>query len=599
MTSNDIQTVHVIDDRLKAYDKINFAVRTGGQQVTSNVYNAQSQSTNAMSYSIQVPDKNTCVDRRILLSSTVVLQVTGIPKEGRYLIEYGYSSSLSPFPLHALCVTQQCQINSNTISTNTRDVLYPLLVMHDRRSLVAYNSQCPTLPDGPYQTYADGYLLENDWAINRDMPAVNNTLADHQFSSDSQQPNRGAFNIDKIGGGYLNGAITNTPQVIGNGIDSRTSFIQFTTSEPLIALSPWTYNEVEQGALFGITNLNFTFNLDASDSCRAFRASGINTTDGVVNCQALGYKDSTLTINYLTPQQTSQRPPKCLLPYYEVPRYIFADTLEILSGETGEVTMSSIALNNIPDMLIIYARKPLSTQKCTDSDFFLSPQTININFNNNSGIMSGTPQRTLYNISRKNGLNCSWAQFSGYQSAYKPVSGDAANIERIPTCGAPLVLAMGQDIELPSYLSASSIGNFTLNFTMRLLNQSKETIKPELVVITVNSGIFTTYNGSSSIFTAILNRSDVLDASQQRPIGSQDVRRLVGSGFMDNLKALGSDVWSGVKAVAPFLAPVAKQLLNQSNNKYGKTAGQVIGALGYGDSGGRKGALHRRIKSHK
>lgn len=597
MTSNDIQTVHVIDDRLKAYDKINFAVRTGGQQVTSNVYVAQSASVNSHSFAIQVPDKNTCVDRRILYSSTVVLKVVGVPRTDRVLIEYGYAGSLAPFPLHSLCVTQQCQINSNTISTNTRDVLYPLLVMHDRRSLIAYNSQCPTLPDGPYQKYSDGYLNQLDWGLDRDMPAVNNTLSDHQFSSDSQQPNRGAFYIDAIGSTYTDGKVSGD-QIIGDNLTVATSYIQFTTSEPLITLSPWTYNEVEQGALFGITNLNFTFNLDASSSCRAYRTSGINTI-GAVSCQAVDYKDTSLTINYLTPQQTSQRPPKCLLPYYEVPRFIFTSSNPIGAGLVGELTMSTIALNNIPDMLIIYARKPQSSQTCRDSDFFLSPQTININFNNNSGIMSGTPQRTLYNISRKNGLACSWAQFSGKQMAYKTVGG-VLKERAIATSGAPIILSFANDIEIPSYLAPSSLGNFNLNFTIRLLNQTDEPIAPELVVITVNSGVFTTYNGSSSIYTGILNRSDVLDASQQRPMGAQDVRRLVGSGFMDNLKALGSDVWSGIKSVAPFLAPVAKQLLKNSGNPYAKTGADVLGAIGFGESGGaRKGALHRRIKSYK
>lgn len=594
MSSSDFKTIHIIDDRLKDVKEISYGVRTGGSSVSTVVYQAQSQSVNSMSFSIQVPSQNVVCDRRVLWTSSVVLRLIGIPKNGETLIQPGYSGALAPFPLHSLCQTQQCQINSNTISVNTRDILYPILKLHDRKSISDYNSSTPIMLDGAYQKYSDGYITTANYGVNIDIPSVNNPLADYLFTSDPAHPPRGAFFIDRIGSIYdPNTNTVDGVQALGNGVDAQTSYIKFTVSEPLIALSPWTYNSSCQGGLYGISNLTFTFNLDSSNNCRAYRDSGLtNIAGSLTNCQVMGYDNTSLTLNYITPQATIPRNPKCILPYYEVPRYIY-QAQNIPAGTSATVTMSNIQLNSIPDSLIIFARKPIAQQTCNDSDFFLCPRAINLNFNNNSGLLSGVPPRTLYNMCKKNGLDIPWAQFWGRQTQFNPVT---QTTPYIPTGGSPLVINFGTDLELSGGLASGSIGNYNLQFNIEFFNQTATDIAPELVVITLNSGIFTTMNGTSSIFTALLNRSDVLDAQTQRPIGQQDVRRLVGNGFMDNLKALGSDVWSGIKSVAPFLAPVAKTLLKNSGNPYASTGADVIGALGYGgDSGGRKGALRRRI----
>ena len=89
MSSNDFNTIHVIDDRLKFWDSANYAVKTGGQSITTSVFNAQSASVNSHSFQIQVPSKDTVIDRRIMWTSTVVVRVDGIPKMVQNLFEWG------------------------------------------------------------------------------------------------------------------------------------------------------------------------------------------------------------------------------------------------------------------------------------------------------------------------------------------------------------------------------------------------------------------------------------------------------------------------------------------------------------------------------
>ena len=101
----------------------------------------------------------------------------------------------------------------------------------------------------------------------------------------------------------------------------------------------------------------------------------------------------------------------------------------------------------------------------------------------------------------------------------------------------------------------------------------------ELVIVTMNSGVFVNERGTSSTYTGILTKQDVLDASKQQAYTKSDVARLVGGGFLDMVK-------SGVQKLAPIALPIAKNLLGSMDNSVAKLASQGLGALGYGPSAG-------------
>jgi hypothetical protein len=68
-------------------------------------------------------------------------------------------------------------------------------------------------------------------------------------------------------------------------------------------------------------------------------------------------------------------------------------------------------------------------------------------------------------------------------------------------------------------------------------------VVPELVCITINSGVFViNAGGTSQIFTAILNKSSVLDTIETEPVHQQHIERLVGGGWLDKLKSFGEKV---------------------------------------------------------
>jgi hypothetical protein len=207
-------------------------------------------------------------------------------------------------------------------------------------------------------------------------------------------------------------------------------------------------------------------------------------------------------------------------------------------------------------------------------------------------------------MSKDNGSNQSWNEWVGFVQAPSISAGNSklviptnTSLPSTPsspqfgvfsTVGSCLMLEFGKDIQLiEDFFAPGSLGNFNIQVNVFVENNN-DTIPIqgalELVMITMNSGVFVCERGTSSTYTGILTRADVLEASEQDAYSHADIKRMVGGGFLDMLKSGVSKLAPLVKAVAPMVAPMAKQYLS-SKGAMGKLAAQGIGALGYGRSG--------------
>ena len=319
-------------------------------------------------------------------------------------------------------------------------------------------------------------------------------------------------------------------------------------------------------------------------------------TTGIPTVSVASYLNSELQFEFLSPHDTTVLPSRCISNYYEAPRYILASNTPVPSDSTVSIPFSTFSLNQIPDMVIIYARKKVAEQNIHDTDVNLAIKNININFNNNSGLLSSYTAEQLYNITRKNNLNVDWEQFDGV--SHKWTNADPATLDDIGTIGSPIVLRFGNDIPLSSTaLASGSLGQYSIQFNISLYNQTNSAITPEVVMIAVNSGLFVSYSGSSSIYSGILSKSDVLNCKMnEEPVSETDIRRLVGHGsFMDKLKKMPSSVVNFLKQHHKAIGSLAKQGLSQVDNEYAKMGVKGLQMLGYGDSGGGKsgGALRK------
>lgn len=534
--SNDFKKVLIKDDRLMVSDSIEYAVFKGGQNVVPSVQPSISQNNNtsSVSFNIQVPSEQTLVDRRVMYTATSTLNFT--LSAGSAVPVLGFNLALAAFPNQQLLQTTTTTINNNTTSINIRDVLPAILKTNDSRELNRYSSTTPVLPD-VLQTY-----FSNSNTTGVGLP--NSILGGYECSGiDNDFRTNGAFS----GFNYKNSNadVSNVTLSEVGGVYTLT----FTTCEPLIC-PPFSWNEPcdNNSAIYGIQNMNVVMNLGNGNRC--FRC----TPDVLINVvSGVSVSNSQLLLNYITAHPSDLMPARNVVPYLEYPRYFTTTSNSIPWGTSSSLTSSTFNLNQIPDKLIIFCRKPQGLQTPNDSDFSLPITGISINFNNNSGILSSATPYDLFRYSVEAGSTQSFDEFNGVSTVGSVMSGTIPSpyvpaSSTVPTVGSYLMLDFGKHIQLTEdYYAPGSLGNFQLQFNLNVKNTNvyddygsggQSAITPEIVLITVNSGIFVTERGQSSVYTGILTKQDVLDASQTTPLGQSSVRRLIGGGAMSKGKVL-------------------------------------------------------------
>ena len=142
--------------------KLNMESWKGGQNITSQTFNAISKSTSAHVFNIQVPSLETIISREVLWTAEFTLKIEAGPNVNKstnfpymFMVNYGVTDALGPFPLHQLVNTMTCTINNNSISMNVQDILPALLRMADPDELAQYDATTPTMLDY-LANYRDG-----------------------------------------------------------------------------------------------------------------------------------------------------------------------------------------------------------------------------------------------------------------------------------------------------------------------------------------------------------------------------------------------------------------------------------------------------------
>jgi len=584
---SDFKTVLVRDSVIgDITSDIDFAVKSGASQTTYQRFPSTSNSNSSVIFNVQVPSENVVIGRDILINTGLTIQLTlGSETDAQYQVangdtafQYGLTDSFQAFPLNSLFTTATAQINNTTVSINTKDVLPSLLRMNNSRELYRYNSMTPALPDQAYGEFANA------------VGASNNPLASYSTASyDLDQVPRGSFpaNITVLHKYSLNGAAPVYETNIAGGItvggiaytfnssstlskgtgttaneDTWTILVQTVVSEPLF-LAPFIFGDPQfnvQG-LLGINNMSFTLNIDGTcgrvwstsnpytsavslgSSVFGF-ANGfaVNAVNGVSTIGLTGVQPSapSLLFKFLSTQPSDLVQTKNIVPYMDYPRYLTnaANQPSLATLATATLTSSNLQINQIPDLFIINIRKPMSQQNWEDASAFLTINNISINLNNQSGLLSSASAYDLWRMSVKNGSTQSWAEFSGQASQSVPLAPATINGggHSIASTGSLLVINPAYDLSLPDYITCGSLGNYNFQFQVNATNQFSSTISPEIIVVCVNSGIFTTQQGVSAVYTGILTKEMVLSAKatqQADAFHSQEIKRMTGGRMLD------------------------------------------------------------------
>jgi hypothetical protein len=520
---------------------MDYAVQSGASQTTYQPFPATSASNSALIFNVQVPSENVVLGRDLLVSTgiTFTITATGVP-DGDPALDIGNTDSLQAFPFNSLLNTATAQINNTTVSINTQDVLPSLLRMNDSRELYRYNSMTPSLPDQAYAVYADGIASNN------------NPLADYATASyDLDQVPRGAFPLRfvSISRKEADGTVTAGTLISTDPTDVFTIVLQTIVAEPLF-LSPfiWGNPEFNSQGLLGINNISFTFNVDAT--CRRLwsSSSGYITNislgnqgqgNGFTSSGTIGVKPAptnpAILMKFLSTQPSDLIQTKNIVPYIDYPRYLTVSgnnpSMDALT--TQSLTSSNLQINQIPDLFLITVRKPMSSQDWNDTMSQFIINSVSINLNNQSGLLSSASQYDLWRMSARNGSAQSFVEFGG--QALK-VDSNTGQGDIVYTTGSLLVINPAYDLSLPDYITCGSLGNYNFQFSVSVTNQTNQTIQPEICVICVNSGIFTTQQGVSAVYTGILTKEMVLATKASRQVGaftSQEVSRMIGGKMLN------------------------------------------------------------------
>lgn len=470
--SSEIQKVACVDSRV-VQSRPAFQVTQGALSLTTAPFVAIASTSSQQTYNVQVPSQNVFLDRRLLWSSTVSMNMTTTSANGyaglASLAVPGRDFALCALPLNSLCSTIQATINDAVCVTNSQDVLQSMLRLTDLKK----NRQVRTAP-----TKLDSFLSYDDA-----FGSVTNPLAGYEAAAESGQAGNGAFgqltftNTDGttalgntyVAAGNYTAAYAGASYVSVNGIPAAPPawdplqvytansmvqyggyvwvaaapvtgtipvaaawtqgvamssalplYFKFTSTEP-VCLSPFVYSDEFEWStgLFGLDNIQLLFNFQSSPARlirsttrtgRVFSAAAFNATPFV---------NSRVSCQFLTPNLSIPLPPMSIIPYLETPRYITSASTPIAANSTGQIISNTITLPQVPDLIVVYAKVP--SYASNEGDWVLPLATaadgvtapISINFDNFSGLLSSSNSEALFAMSQKNSLSMDWQTWSG------------------------------------------------------------------------------------------------------------------------------------------------------------------------------------------
>jgi hypothetical protein len=320
--------------------------------------------------------------------------------------------------------------------------------------------------------------------------------------------------------------------------------------------------------------------------------SGKNS--GTVMENRYAFLKTNVLCQFLTLQDTDVIDARNCVPYMDFPRYLTTklqktsvkDPNLIVLTDSYQVDSQNMQLNQIPDYFIINVRKPMVSQTITDSSTFMGISNVNISLNNSQGLLGNSTQVDLWRMSVKNGSSQSWQKFSGLAYTDSKITYVAQGALLVPfevidsmpstifTSGSLLVINPALDLSLPSYLSNGSIGSYNFQIQMNIYNNSMEVFSPEIIIITANSGTFTSQSGSSMIQSGLLFKEIVINTTTSQrsdPVTVSSYARTVGGSYLDGILTNVKHIpifKNRMKGSGVASAGSMKKIMNDNLNKF-------------------------------
>jgi len=477
----------------------------GVQVITEAATNITYQRIPATNFAGNVVKFSTIISPSLALSTKMFVRtqfevtLSGIPDPGTTLYQVAHDAPRF-MPLAAITDNAVLYINGTSTTIQTNYFYDALMRYYNNFEQIAKDlSTCPSMFDY-YQVYSD-YL---------------------QFGS-------GLNSLGQIG-------------EAGPGIEGRGGFpisidstnpnsvkITFETYEPVI-IPPLVWTKENHKSLIGVKNLDLTYNI--GDFSRVWSRSETNSTPVVVSARISNTPE--LTYILLTPKMVDKVPRVNIYPYTQInPQSQNFGVVQ--PGAVAQVSFNAQQLSGVPSRIYMFGRNTDRTPFTTDTYFRL--ESLNMQFDNLTGIFGGATPQQLYQICAENGYEGSFSEWYQYS-------------------GSVMAVDFAKDVPLAEYAAVGLAKNINFQFTAQVRNISSVALPLTFFTVICYDGVFClNQDGAAFLQINLLTPEDV--------IGSKSVQQLPYHAIRDWAQQGGSFM-STLSKVPSF----AKNLVKKGINKY-------------------------------
>ena len=526
--TSDVQRTHI--------------VYSGGHYYNHQIYTADSWSSSLTAqtlFTINPPSTQTIMDRNVKIRCYFEVTVDAD-------LKLTLDDSLRQFPINSLIDNLIIQINGTTLSENVADKIHALMTYGN--NMQTRNDSCSISLAQPdqFQEYADYATLGT----------ARNVCA--AYGENSAEPSRGSCTT-----------------IVLDPVTPLRKF-RVVLTEPIITSpfeSPFCKDKEE--GFVNINQMNFTFRWVQNVS-RILSHSILGNPINVVSVTM--YSPPQLLVLYVTPAMGQVLPSVQTLFYHKTLDYIKVQPT-ILPGASALYISDSIKMSQILESLLFFVRRNRSLMNHTTSDSFCRIDNVNILYNNQSSLLSTATSDQLYEITKRNGSNLSYAAFNKFR-------------------GGVMKINFGKDIALIEGEAPGMQGQYTIQLQIQYTNTSNTTlVTPEAFLCLNMVGMVQIMENACVISLGNLNKEIVTEVqSSGGQISHADYMNLQGGSFLSGLKNFFNKVSKFISPVAhalsnvPMLAPYAGPIATVADAVKTATGGKLKGKglSGGGLSGGSR-----------
>jgi len=534
LTLEKIQTVQIQEPTIRINDKKVYAVFKGGSNNIYYRYPANSNSTSQSTWNINVPSEEVFIDRKIYLKTQLRITLTGTSTTGDFQFQRGLSA-LRAFPLSNSISSMILTINGNAVSINLQDVVQELMRYSAVDQLDYEFSNSPCMQD---QTQNYNQLINT----------IRNPLNDLGDSIYGEIQPRGNFPYT---------IISNT---------ATEAIIDVEICEPLM-ISPLHFTRSLTNGFIGVKSFGLSINYDTNLGATMWSNLNDPVLTGItLSTVGVAFQSAPeLLMRTISPSEINELkiPRLSIYPYHNI--QVFQDTGSILAPFAQDTrSTSSINLDVIPRRIFLYVKRNHNEHTFNDTDAYFSIENISVSFSNISGQLASASKRDLYNISKKNGCNLTWTQWSGEDID----STSGTTISSYNGIGSILCLYIPDDLTLSnSDLTSPGVNKkVNLQITVTYKNQNSVfNITPTIYTVIDFEGVFSIVKGMAVSQIGNLTEQDVLMSKKHDDITYEDVIDIYGGDFLSDIGSFIKKIPQGIVDVSKWIQknilPIAKAVV--------------------------------------